>query len=159
MDSAKQIRKDFSSKDEIFNYITQEFANENDLVLIRGSTAYGEIKPFSDVDVEIYSQKRDKPHYEIVFYKDNPVLLTIYFYIYEDAQHCEPPKNVKILQGVYNSKIESIFEEAIQQNDSYTNEKLITRKCQLILDFFFKYMRCRDEKYLDMVQKKLKFKK
>lgn len=153
----QDIKKDFKSKEEIFKYIKNNFSDKNDLILIRGSTAKGGIREFSDFDIEIYSKIKKKPFYEIIFYNNLPVLLTIYFYEYETGNKIEVPKDILVLQGNYNDKIENIFQKEFGKVDEYSKDELINRKCQLIMDFFFKYMRSGDEKYLGFVQKRLKF--
>ena len=45
----------FKNKKEVFEYIIQTFPEK--AILIRGSTDYGPIKKFSDMDIEIYGKK------------------------------------------------------------------------------------------------------
>ncbi|MFP4119356.1 MAG: hypothetical protein ACLFTH_04850 [Candidatus Woesearchaeota archaeon] len=128
------------------------------MVLIRGSTAYGEIKEYSDLDIEIYGMESKKPFYGILFYQSKIILLTIYFYKYEEGNPEKPPDNVRLLQGQYNDRIRSIFEYEVKKKDSYTEEELIIRKRQLFLDLFFEYMRSNDDKLLSQIQNKIRFK-
>jgi predicted nucleotidyltransferase len=47
----------FNSKNSLFEYILSKHSTKKSVVLIRGSTAHGKIKEYSDLDVEIYSSK------------------------------------------------------------------------------------------------------
>ena len=140
----------FKSKNEVFRYLVKNFSKNAKLILIRGSTASKPVKQFSDFDVEVYGKKK-KPYYEIAFVKNNPVLITIYFYKYNEGKKANAPKNVKVIYGRYNNKIKPDFSP-----DNYTAKQKITRECQLNIDFMFKYLRSRNKKYLESVQKGLK---
>lgn len=149
--------KKFKSKKRVFEYITKKFKKDSKLILIRGSTANGSIKQFSDIDAETYG-KLKKPYYEIIFVKNKPVLITVYFYKYQEGKRIKSPKNVKIVYGKYNNIIEKRFNERSHfAKDTYTAEQKITRECQLAIDFMFKYLRSKDKKALESVQKKIKW--
>ncbi|MGV8172175.1 MAG: hypothetical protein ACP5OA_05800 [Candidatus Woesearchaeota archaeon] len=146
----------FNDRNSIHKYIISTFAKKSDLVLIRGSTAFGTIKPFSDFDIEIYTGKSRNPFYEVVLYKDYPILLTVYYYKFEKGLEHIIPKNIHVLQGKYTNQIERIFQREINKKGQYNGKDLIYRKCQLNMDFFFKYMRSKDDKFLQHVNKKLR---
>jgi hypothetical protein len=148
--------KQFNTREDIHKYLVNTFSKPSDLVLIRGSTAFGKIRSYSDFDVEIYSKSIKNPFYEIIFYKNHPVLLTIYFYSYSKGKDILPPKNLNVLQGVYNDKIEEIFQREISKEGQYNGKDLIARKCQLNIDFFFKFMRSKDSKFLEKVNNRLR---
>jgi len=146
----------FNDRNSIHKYLLRRFAKKSDLILIRGSTAFGIIKPFSDFDIEVYTGKSRNPSYEIVIYKNNPILLTVYYNRLEKGENCIVPKHINVLQGRYNDQIERIFQREINKKGQYIGKDLIARKCQLNMDFFFKYMRSRDDKFLQHVNKKLR---
>jgi hypothetical protein len=84
--------------------------------------------------------------------------LTIYFYKFKKGKIIDCPKNVRVLKGEYTSSIDLIFNSEILKKDIYSNSQLIVRKRQLIIDFFFKYMRSKDKAVFDIVQNGLNFK-
>ncbi|MAG47879.1 hypothetical protein CL617_04700 [archaeon] len=141
----------FKNKKEIFEYITNKFQKESDILLIRGSSAYNSIKNFSDIDIEIYSKKLQKPYYEIVSFKEKPILISAYFNRYISGKVVKKPNNIKILHGKFNNKIKPDF-----KRDTYTDKQKIKRECQLVTDFFFKYLRTKDKTYLNAIQKRIK---
>ena len=140
----------FNNKREIFAYIKRKFSKESELILIRGSTATKSVKKFSDFDIEIYRKKLKKPYYEVVFLKEKPILLSVYFDKYKKGKKIQKPANVKVLYGEYNDKIKPNFSK-----DTYTHKQKIRRECQLLIDFFFKYLRTKDKKYLNSIQKRI----
>ena len=141
---------EFHDKQEVFDYVIKKFSKKNKLILIRGSTAKKPVKNFSDFDIEIWTNKLEKPYYEIAFVSGKIVLISIYFYKYKLGKKVDVPSNVKILFGEYNDQIIPDF-----SNDKYTNKEKIKRECQLLVDFFFKYLRRKDKKYLSSVQKRI----
>src|SRR3989344_1846648 len=98
--------KIIKTKKDLFEYVRKIFAKKAEVVLIRGSTANGSVKAFSDVDVEVYvKSKLDKPYYEIILYNNSPLLISAYFYDYIEGKKARCPKNVKVLFGDFNDKI------------------------------------------------------
>ena len=142
--------KKFSNKKQVFNYLKELFTESN-LILLRGSTAKELIKNFSDIDAEIYSNAIRKPYYEIIFVKDSPVLISAYFYKYKKGKKTKEPKNIKIIKGEYNKSIKPDFSK-----DSYNNKERIKRECQMAIDFMFKYLRTKNKKELEAIQRRIK---
>ncbi len=142
--------KNFDNKKEVFEYIKKKFNKESRLILVRGSTATKPAKKFDDFDIEIWTNEIKKPYYEIAFVKEKPILISVYFYKYNEGKEIQKPQNVKILHGKYNNKIKPNINK-----DTYTNKERIKRECQLIVDFFFKYLRTKDKKYLKPIQKRI----
>lgn len=140
----------FQNKKELFDYLIEKFSNESKIILIRGSTAKGNIKQFSDIDVEIYSDKLKKPYYNIAFVGKKLILISVYFYKFKDGKKIKEPKNVSIIYGEYNSEIKPDFSE-----DKYSPKEKIKRECQLLIDFFFKYLRHKNKKDLEPVEKRI----
>jgi predicted nucleotidyltransferase len=144
----------FNNKNELFEYTKNKF-KESKLILISGSTAYGKIKNFSDFDVEVYINNTKKPYYEIVFIKEKPILISIYFYKYKLGKDINPPKGIKVIKGKFNDKIDKKF-TPIYGEGKYTKNEKLKRDCQLITDFCFKYFRSKDKRYLEYIQKRIK---
>ncbi len=146
--------KTFKNKQQIFNYIKK--ISKGKLILIRGSTATKPLKNFSDVDIEIYSDKLKKADYEIVLVNKKIVLVTIYYYKYEKGREIKAPKNVKIISGGYNEGIEKSFNSPEHfAKDTYTQKEKIKRECQMVIDFMFKFLRTKNKEYLKSVQKRI----
>ena len=141
----------FKNKKEIFDYIKKKFEKESKLILIRGSASNKNLKKFSDIDVEVYSNKLKKPYYEIIFLKEKPILVSVYFEKYKTGKKIKESYNVKVLSGKYNNKIKPDFSK-----ENYNNKQKIKRDCQLCVDFLFKYIRSKDKRYLEYLQKKIK---
>lgn len=140
--------KIFKTKKEVFEYIKENY-KDAETILIKGSTAQGKIKEFSDIDVEFYQDKSAKPEYELVLVEDKIVLISAY--PYKMGKGIEKiPDNVLVLKGDYCEQID------IQKK--YTEEERAVRDNQMFLDFLFKYLRTRDKKYLEIVKKYLKLK-
>ena len=137
----------FINEKDVFEYIKKKFSKESKLILVRGSTATKPAKKFGDFDIEIWTNKLKKPYYEIAFIKEKPILISAYFYKYQEGKDIQKPSNVKILYGKYNDKIKPDLSK-----DTYNNKEKIKRECQLLVDFFFKYLRTKDKKYLQSVQ-------
>ena len=76
----------FKNKQEIFSYLKRKLSGENKVIIVKGSTAYGAIKAFSDIDVETYGNKFDKPYYELIFLREKPVLVSVYFNKYKKGK-------------------------------------------------------------------------
>src|SRR3989338_6388405 len=100
--------KHFDSKEKLFNFIKIKFSLRDQVILVRGSATYSNLKFYSDVDIEIYGEKK-KPYYEIIFLNKRLILLNIYFYNLIKGKDMSPPANVKILHEFFNSKIEPDF--------------------------------------------------
>jgi predicted nucleotidyltransferase len=150
----KNKMQKFKSKDRALEYIRRKFS-KNELILIRGSTANGSIKNFSDIDVEVYGELK-KPCYELIFTDDKLVLITAYFYEYKEGEKIKSPKNVRVLKGEYNINIEKSFHSPSHfAKDTYSSKQKIIRETQLAMDFMFKYLRTKDTKYLESVQKRI----
>jgi predicted nucleotidyltransferase len=150
--------KEFNYKEEVFKYILENYAQSAKAVLVRGSTASYRVKPFSDFDIEIYSQKKQYPIYEIHLCAGYPILITIYFYEYKFGSLLIKPQNVKMLKGNYTSGIEEVFQKEINTKDPYNEKEKIIRNNQILVDFLFKFFRTKDENALNKVQKRLDFK-
>ena len=142
----------FKNKKEIFNYIKKKFIKDK-LILIRGSAVNRKLKAFYDIDVEVYTHYIRKPYYEIIFLKRNPILISAYFYKYKKGKYTKETKNVKVILGNYNKNIKPNFKK-----DIYNNKQRIIRECQLVVDFMFKYLRKKDKKYINDIQKRIKIK-
>ncbi len=146
--------KKFRNKKQVFNYIKKK--EKARLILVRGSTATKPIKNFSDIDIEVYSNKIKKAYYEIVSVSKNIVLLTIYYYKYKPGKKINAPKNIKIISGEYNEAIEKSFNSSEHfAKDTYTQKEKIKRGCQMVIDFMFKYLRTGNKEYLKSVQKRI----
>ena len=146
----------FINKKEVFEYIKNKFFKESKLILVRGSTATKPVKKFSDFDIEVWGNEIKKPYYEIAFLKEKPILITIYYYKFKDGKEIKKPRNVKILFGVYNKEIDKSFNSPEHfAKDKYTSKEKIKRECQLLVDFFFKYLRSGEKDYLNSVQKRI----
>lgn len=139
----------FESKKKIFDYIKKKFRKSR-LILVRGSSVNKKLKAFSDIDAEVHSDKSRKPYYEIVFVREKPILISIYFYKYRKGKIINAPDDIKIISGKYNDKIKPDFSK-----DTYNNKEKIKRECQLVIDFLFKYMRNKNRKDLETVQKRI----
>lgn len=142
--------RSFNNKSKVFDYIRRNFKKSNKLIIVRGSTAIKPIKNFSDIDVEIYGNKIKNEHYELVFVKNKLVLISIHYYLYKNGESIQIPKNVKILYGKYNKNTKPDF-----SMKKRNNKEMVKRQCQLAIDFFFKYLRSHDKKYLLNVQKRM----
>lgn len=137
----------FENKTKLFNWIVQSF--DGKAILVRGSTAFGPVKKFSDFDIEIWGKKRDE-HYDIIIVENKLALLTINFYDYKNGPKAKTPKNMKILKGQYNKNLEPTF-----TRETRTGVRKVKRECQLLLDFMFKYLRSGDKKALHAVKKRI----
>ena len=140
----------FYNKKGIYNYIKNKFS-ESKIILIRGSAAKKPAKNFSDIDIEIWGEKVKKPYYEIVFFKNKPILISAYFYKYASGKNVQAPLDIKIIYGKYNNKIKPYFSK-----DIYNKKDKIKRECQLVTDFLFKYLRSKNIRYLNYIQKRIK---
>ncbi|MAF36121.1 hypothetical protein CL622_03325 [archaeon] len=140
----------FDNKKTVFEYIKNKFSEKSKLILIRGSMATKPIKNYFDFDIEIYGDKLKKPYYEIAFVREKLVLISVYFYKYKEGEDAKSHPNIKILYGKYNDNIKPNFNK-----ETYDNEEKIKRECQLVVDFFFKYLRTKEEKHLASIQKRI----
>ncbi|MCX6742026.1 MAG: hypothetical protein NTX24_02520 [Candidatus Pacearchaeota archaeon] len=152
-DNKKKIHK-FNKKSDFFDYIKNKFDKE-DLILVHGSTAHGRIKNYSDFDMEIHGKKVKKPYYELIFIKEKPVLVSIYFKMYNKGTKTKPPNGIGIIKGIYTDKIDTQLIRMYQEG-RYNQKEKLKRECQLIADFCFKYFRSKDRKYLQYIQKRIK---
>ena len=144
--------KIIKTKKDLFEYVRKIFAKKAEVVLIRGSTANGSVKAFSDVDVEVYvKSKLDKPYYEIILYNNSPLLISAYFYDYIEGKNARCQKNVKVLFGDFNDKIKPDFSKG-----KYLGKVKIKRECQLVVDFLFNYFRNKNKNSLESVQKRIR---
>ncbi|MEI6731831.1 MAG: nucleotidyltransferase domain-containing protein [archaeon] len=139
----------FNSKAALFEYICKKFS-KSQLILVRGSTASGKIKNFSDIDVEIYGKKA-KPYYEFVLFNNKLVLISVQQYTFVSGKEIKSPRGVRVLKGELNDKI-----RADMSKDRYNLKEKIKRECQLTVDFLLKYLRSGNLKYLKCVQKRIK---
>lgn len=135
--------KSFKSKKEVFEYIKKKYSTAK-TILIKGSAVNKSLKDFSDIDVEFYQDKPAKPEYEIALVNDKIVLITAYPY-----KSGKPINkilgNILVLKGSYCEKIENQAEYLAKERDIRDN--------QLFLDFLFKYLRTKDKRYLEIVEK------
>lgn len=139
----------FDNKTQLFDWLIKNFDGE--VILVRGSTAFGPVKKFSDFDVEVWCEKRKDEYYEIIIVEDKITLLTINFYKYKKGVKKQAPNNMNILKGGYNQNLEPEFIRETRRGN-----RKVKRECQLLLDFMFKYLRSGDEKALNSVQKRVK---
>lgn len=138
--------KKFKSKKDLFDYIKNKFL-EKDLkgIIVIGSTAKGKIKNFSDIDIVIFNEKNLKPFYELCLVNKKLVLITVYFY--KSGKVTKVPKNGKIIYGNNYEQIEH------KNNLKYSKEKRTIRDNQMFLDGLFKFLRSKDEHYLNWIDK------
>jgi len=118
--------KKFKDKTQLKNYIKKLFSKYE--IVFEGSTSNKPLKNFSDMDVEVYGRVA-RPYYEIVFVRNKLILISIYFYKDRRNKH---------------------------KKDTYNPKQKIKRECQLTIDFLFKYLRTKNKKYLESVQKRIK---
>lgn len=140
----------FETKKDVFNYIKRKFYKRSNVILVRGSTAKKPAKKFSDFDIEVYTKYLRKPYYEIVFIREKPVLVSVYFQKYKKGKETNAPSTIKVLYGKYNAKLKPDFSK-----EKYTPKQKIRRECQILLDMFFKYLRTGNKRYLEFVQKRI----
>ena len=142
----------FKSKKQIHNYILNKFSKNSGLLLIHGSASNSKnkLKAFSDIDLESYNSNPKKPHYEIVLLKTKPILISVYYYKYKKGKKISPRKDMKILYGTLTSNIMPEYKKG-----KFTGKDKVRRECQLVADFIFKYIRSKEIKYLEYVQKRL----
>ena len=140
----------FKNKQEIFSYLKRKLSGENKVIIVKGSTAYGAIKAFSDIDVEVYGEKMNKPYYELIFLREKPVLVSVYFNRYQEGEPIKPKSNMRVIYGKYNNNL--IPDSA---NEKYNPEQGVRRECQMVVDALFKYIRHKDKKDLERVQKRI----
>ena len=117
--------KNFNNKKQIFEYLIKKFSKDSKIILIRGSTAKGKIKQFSDIDIEIYSTNLKKPYYEIAFVGRKIILISVYFYKFKEGEKTREPKNVKIIYGNYNNEIKPDFSK-----DRYSHKEKVKREAE-----------------------------
>jgi len=122
------------------------------VILARGSTAYGKIKNYGDIDLEIYTEKPKKlPYYKILNFNGKKVLLTVYFYRFKKGEEIKKRKisrNIRVLYGCYNSNLKPSFKK-----EKYNKKERTIRDKQLYLDFLFKYKRTKDKKLFSTIRK------
>ena len=144
------IMKSFKDKTEAFHYIKNKFSNRSKVILVRGSTANGPIREFSDIDVEVYYDTLEKPYYELCFVGLKLVLISVYFYNYTRGKRIKHEKNVRVLYGKYNENLKPDFSK-----EEYTLEQSVKRECQMVVDSLFKYIRHKNKVDLERVQKRI----
>lgn len=142
--------KHFKSKQQVINYIVKLLKKDAECICIQGSTAFKPLKKFSDMDFHYFAKKYKKPYYEIVFVKDKPILISVYHQKYTKGKKIKAPKRINVVYGDYNNKLVPDFSKA-----KYKLKDKITRECQLVTDFLFKYFRSGDKTYLEYTQKRL----
>lgn len=135
--------KSFESKKEVFDYIKRRYS-KCDSVLIKGSSIKGNLKDFSDIDVEFYQNKPAKPEYELILVKSKIVLITAYPYK-AGKKLDKVPKNVLLLKGD--------FYEAKENHKEYIEKERVIRNNQMFIDSLFKYLRRREKKQLKVIKK------
>ena len=138
--------KNFLTKKQVLDYINNTFLKEDVKgIAICGSTAKGKIKEFSDMDVEIFNSEKLKPYYELILVNNKLCLISIYFY--KAGKETKLPNNASSLYGKYFEKIEHIG------NLKYTKKERKIRNNQMLLDMLFKYIRHKDKKLLNSIEK------
>ena len=142
--------KEFKTKEETFQYIKNKFLSDDVVgIVVVGSTAKGKIKNFSDIDVVVFNKKLLKPYYELCLIENKLVLITAYFYDF--GNKIELPKNGRIIYGDYYSQIEP------KGNLNYNDAEGIKRNNQMFIDGFFKFLRSKDKKYIEWIEKYSRF--
>ena len=86
----------------------------------------------------------------IAFFNQKPMLISVYFYKYRNGRVITPEKNVRILYGKYNKNLKPDF-----SREEYTPGQRIKRECQMVVDSLFRYLRHKDKKDLERVQKRI----
>src|SRR3989344_1308268 len=142
--------KTFKTKTEVFEYLKKKFMSNGKVIIVKGSTSYGAIKAFSDIDVNVYGEKLEKPYYELIFLKRMPVLISVYFNKYKKGKSIRPLDNMRVIYGRYNCNLISG-----SANEKYNPEQGVRRECQMVVDSLFKYLRHKDKKDLERVQKRI----
>ena len=142
--------KVFKSKQEVINYVVKLFKKDAECICVQGSTAFKPLKKFSDLDFHYFAKKYKKPHYEIVFVKDKPILISVYHQKFAKGKETKAPKGVHIVYGSYNDNLVPDYSKA-----KYKLKDKIVRECQLVTDFLFKYFRSRGKTYLGYTQRRL----
>ena len=138
--------KQFKSKAEVFEYISNKFNSKNVKgIVIVGSTAKGKIKQFSDIDGVVFNKTGRKPIYELCLVNKKVVLITVYYY--KAGKLEKIPSNGKILYGDYFQQIEH------KGDRKYTSKQRAIRNNQMFLDGFFKFLRSKDKRYLNWIEK------
>jgi len=141
--------KQFNTKEKVFEHIKKKYSNLHPKgIIIQGSTAKGKIKDFSDIDVVVYSEESHKPDYELCCLNKKLVLITTYFYK-AGREINQIPENTVVLEG-------NCYEQIDIQKD-YTKEERGIRDNQMFLDFLFKYLRTKNEGFLDKLDKYKRF--
>jgi predicted nucleotidyltransferase len=141
---------EFQNKTKLIKYIKNLFV-DSEVILIRGSTAKGKIKEFSDFDVEVYSNKLRKPYSEIILINKKPALISTYFYKYKKDEIAKEPENVLLIKGAYNSST-----KPNNDKDTYSKKEELKRECQMVLDLMFQYLRNKNTDSLENIQKRIK---
>ena len=145
-----------NNREELEKYIISQCDNHATTILIKGSTAHGEINEFSDFDIEVYGEKAFNPKYLFAFFNQKVILITILYMGKIEGEKTDPPKKIKIVKGHYTKSMDkAIFSEG--NPNEYLREEWVVRKRQVIIDELFKYLRHKDEKTLEDIQKKLNF--
>ena len=85
------------------------------------------LENYSDIDIDIYGIKK-LPYYELFFIGNKLILVNIYFYKSKKDKHKE---------------------------DQYNQKQKIKRECQLAIDFMFKYLRSKNKKHLESIQRRI----
>lgn len=138
----------FDNKTKLFDWLVQSI--DGKVILVRGSTAFGPVKKFSDFDIEVWGEKKRDEYYDVIVVGNKITLLTINFYKYKSGPKIKKPKNIRVLKGLYNKNLEPEF-----TRETRTGDRKVKRECQLLLDFMFKYLRSGDKKALRSVQKRI----
>lgn len=138
--------KNFSSKKQIFEYLKNKFMKEDVTgIIIQGSTAFGKIKEFSDIDCVIFNKTKLKPYYELGTLNNNLFLISVYFY--KPGKKKPLPKNAISLFG-------NFYEEKEHKNNLvYTKEEKEKRNNQMLVDLLFKYIRHKDKSLIKSIEK------
>lgn len=142
--------KKFKSKQDIVEYVVNLFKKDAKTICIQGSITSKPLKRFSDMDFHYFAKRYKKPHYEIVFVGNKPILITVYHQKYVEGKKIKAPKGINVVYGSYNDKLTSDFGKR-----KYKLKDQIIRECQLVTDFLFKYFRSGDKTYLEYSQRRL----
>jgi hypothetical protein len=133
--------KSFKNKKEVFIYLIKKFILNEGTILLRGSMINEPVKDFCDFDLEIYTNKKLKPYYEIVFVNKKICLISIWFGKYRIGSQSKMPKKVKLIHGNYFSYMKGLSDK---RSDS-----------QHVIDWVFKYIRTKNMERLDWINKKI----
>lgn len=149
----------FYLKSDIHNYILTKFSKLGETVILTNKASFSSsryLKSFTNVEVEIYGKQAKKPYCDLIFFHEKPVLLKINFFKLKEGQVADLPEGMKVLQGEYTDSLEQIKSESNLDKLNLSKSDKTTLENQRLIDSFFSYMRTKEDKYLEDVQRKLR---